>query len=180
MAETAQDNATRSNVSARDIAMAERQFVESVEKLETAKGRHRNLLKQLKATGINVDMLKAVVGLKRQDPDDVLGNQKDFIRYARTLNLPIGTQLNLLDAEIPADELESTEREEQVAWDAGEQGKVAGKAGHPAEGNPHNPGTLAHAAWNLGHTKGVEIREAGGVGKRGRPKKVTDPAEGSS
>lgn len=171
MAETARDDAARLNVTPQYIAQAAREFSDSQDALETAKGKHRNLIKKLKADGIAIDTLKLVLQLKRQDEADVLGNQREFIRYARILNLPIGTQLSLLDDEMPQDELDDKEREEQVAWDAGEQGKVAGKAGKPASGNPYPVGTLAYAAWDLGHKKGAEIREAGGVGKRGRPRK---------
>lgn len=180
MAQTAQADAARSNVSPQFVAQAERDFVESLEKLETAKGKHRNLLKQLKAGGINIDMLKTVVSLKRQDPEDVLGNQKDFIRYAKILALPIGAQLTLLDEEMPDDELGDEDRQQQEAWDAGQQGLNAGKAGKPESDNKHTPGSLAFAAWAEGHRRGTAIRTEGGVGKRGRPKKVTDTPEGTA
>lgn len=180
MAETARDDAKKHNVTPQFIASAERQFVESAEKLETAKGKHRNLIKQLKADGINIDKLKAVITLKRQDPTDVLGEYRDFIRYAKVLLLPIGAQLSLLDEEMPEDELDAQQAEEQVAWDAGEQGKAAGKSGATKESNPFQAGTLAFAAWDLCWSKGAELRAAGGVGKRGRPKKATDPAAGTA
>lgn len=179
MAISAQADVAKSNVSPQFIAKSERDFVESLEKLETAKGRHRNLIKQLKQAGINVEILKSIVSLKRQDPEDVLGNQKDFIRYAKVLALPIGAQLTLLDEELPDTDLDSAEREQQEAWDAGQAGLNDGKAGRPAQTH-HQPGTLAFSSYHEAHRRGSVIRQEGGVGKRGRPKKVTDTPEGSA
>lgn len=174
MAQTARDDAAQSNVTDDTISKGFREYEESVDKLETQKARHRNLVKRLKSYGIDTDTLKTVVAIKRRDPDDVLGEQRNFVRYCRVMALPIGQQLTLLNDDLPEVDVSAQEREQQEAWDCGEQGLRAGKNKEPASNNPYTPGQLNHAAWAEGHKRGAALAEEGLVHKRGRPKKTTE------
>lgn len=175
MANDARVDAARCNLTDDYIAEAARDLEDAKAKLETAKAKYRLTRKHLKSNGIHLGQLDAVLLLKKADADEVLGEQRTFIRYARVLALPLGSQLSLLDEEPPAVALSETAQEEQKAWDAGQQGYDAGKKGEPRENNRYPAGTLAFAAWDEGHRRGKAVLDEGLVPRRGRPPKA--PAE---
>lgn len=170
MAESASADAARTNVTPETILTARRERSEAKDALETAKARYRNIGKKIEAWGVNVQQLDRVIEFARRDQDELGQEFRTFIHYARVLNVPIGTQLSLLDDNGAAVDLSDKAREEQAAWDAGQQGMLAAKNQEPASNNPHEAGSLAHAAWAEAHRIQMAKLDSGLVVKRGRPK----------
>lgn len=164
-------NVGQPNVSAEIIQRARRERMDSRAALETAKARHRNVGKKIESWGLDLKQLDKAIEISRRDPDDLHDDFAVFIRYCRVLQIPLGTQLTLFDLELPEDSVSVTAAEEDAAWDAGQQGKIAGRNGEPSTNNPHAPGSLAFTAWSEGHRRGATERAEGLVVKRGRPRK---------
>jgi len=169
MAESASADAARTNVTPETILTARRERAEAKDALETAKARYRNCGKKIESWGIDIKQLDRVIEFARRDQDELGEEFRTFIHYARVLQVPIGTQLSLLDDQDKAVDLSERAKEEQAAWDAGQQGLNAAKNNEPASNNPFTAGTLAHSAWAEAHRQQRQKMEEGLVPRRGRP-----------
>ncbi len=136
--------------------------------LEEAQSAHQHALKKAKGAGINLDAFKAVLKARKAEPEQVEQNLRDFARYARWLEMPIGTQPGLFgdDAPVPDDKATTEQRE----WAADEAGYDAGRNGRNRGDCPFPLGTPFHARWDAGWIRGqAKLAEGLGPKKRGRP-----------
>jgi hypothetical protein len=137
--------------------------------LETAKARFRNCGKKIESWGVDLKQLDRVIEFARRDSDELKGEFHTFLHYCKVLQLPLGTQLSLLDDDVKVD-MSPGAKEEAEAWDAGQQGFAAGKNGEPPSNNKYPAGTLAFTAWEEARARGKAALEEGLVVRRGRPK----------
>ncbi len=171
MADTAGAQTARGNVPPETIIRARQDRTEAKALLETAKARFRACGKKIESWGVDLKELDKVIEFARRDQDDLRGEFSTFIHYCKVLQLPLGTQLSLLDDDAPPVDLSEADKEQAAAWDAGDQGYKAGKNGEPASNNTYPPGSLAFAAWAEYHKRGLALFQEGLVTKRGRPRK---------
>lgn len=119
--------------------------------LERAQGEYRAVLKRAKKAGIDTKALIAVRAIATSDdPAAEEAHLNTLLRYARYLDLPLGTQLGLFDDAAPS----AAARTEQAEWDAEDYGYRAGRGGQNRDDNPHAAGTAAHVRWDEGWHKG--------------------------
>lgn len=157
------------------IQTAERKKDEAVNALRSAR-------KAAKADGISLKTFDAVRHLAKLDEHEVTDDFNDMIRYARILQVPVYSQLELFAA--------PTAAEDQVIIKAGMNGLRAGRTGADAATNPYDPGSPAGQMWLEQWHKGqAELLSA--IKKipekepqpeqprrpRGRPRKEQKPAE---
>ncbi len=171
MAENAEAADGRGNVTPATIIRARQDRTEAKASLETAKARYRACGKKIESWGVDLKELDKVIEFARRDQEDLRGEFSTFIHYCKVLQLPIGTQLSLLDDDTTPVTLTDNDKEQAAAWDAGDQGYRAGKNGEPAANNTYPPGSLAFTAWAEYHKRGLALFQEGAVPKRGRPRK---------
>jgi ribosome modulation factor len=145
----------------RAVAAAKRTLAE-------AQSAHQHAMKKAKAAGINPAAFGAILQARKQEPEVIEQNMRDFARYARWLEMPIGTQPGLFGDDVPpVDEKAATEQRE---WAAEEAGYEAGRNGRNRSDCPFPAGSPFHARWDDGWVRGqAKIAEGLGPKKRGRP-----------
>jgi ribosome modulation factor/uncharacterized protein (UPF0335 family) len=115
---------------------------------EDAKAAWKSEVEAGKAGGIDIKALKLVLKLRKMDTREAQAMLRHAILYLRWLGLNLLDQEELFDSAGPS----TTGLTEQViathaAWEAGNQGYQAGKAGHPLDSNPYAPGTETNQRW---------------------------------
>lgn len=136
--------------------------------LEEAQSAHMHALKKAKGAGINMDSFKALLKARKEEPEQVEQNLRDFARYARWLEMPIGTQPGLFGDDAPP--VDDRAAAEQREWAAEEAGYEAGRNGRNRGDCPFPAGSPFHARWDAGWIRGqAKIAEGLGPKKRGRP-----------
>jgi hypothetical protein len=104
-----------SGVSPDDFLAHYRAVVAAKRALEEAQSAHQHALKKAKGAGINLDSFKAIMKARKAEPETVEQNLRDFARYARWLEMPIGAQPGLFADAVPAvDEKAQIEQRESV------------------------------------------------------------------
>jgi ribosome modulation factor len=125
-----------------------------------ANGSLRNILKRGKKDGINVKSLIAACEATKQEPDVVIRDLADTIRYMslRQIQVSRETLFDGWDTEIT-----QKSRAADDIWTAGERGYRAGRDGQKVEDSPYLPGTEYHAEWlrNWGQGQAAIARELG-------------------
>lgn len=119
--------------------------------IEEASGRHRSVMKRAKAAGCNPKIIALAIASKRQDPAIVSNEIRDTVRVLNLVGVTM-TQTDLFAGWSP----EVTEKAamEHDHFTADERGYDAGKAGQDRDGNPFEPGSPFHVAWDAGWLKG--------------------------
>lgn len=136
--------------------------------LEEAQSVHQHAMKRAKNAGINLDSFKAVIKARKVEPEVVEQNMRDFARYARWLEMPIGHQPGLFGDDAPP--VDDKAAAEQREWAAEEAGFEAGRNGRNRSDCPYELGTPFHQRWDSGWLRGqAKIAEGLGPKKRGRP-----------
>lgn len=133
----------------------------------SADGIFRKRLQVFKKAGGDVDALLGALKDRLLDPEEVTRRIRNYNRYARLMNLPIGAQMGLFDdGETVATKTENDARDagpvvlndkaltaiEQDGFDAGMAGKTL--ASGYEEGSP--PDLAFGAGWRRGQEKLVE------------------------
>jgi hypothetical protein len=144
-----------SNVTAGLVQHWGRELSKTQMAVTEAMGVHRSRVKAAKNAGVDTKALLAGLQMRKRDPEEVMAEVKNGLRYLAFLGLPIGAQAGLFsnDGEI-ADQLTDTERAQQAEWEAQVAGYSAGRAGQHRDANPHPPGTPHHVAWDEHYLKG--------------------------
>ncbi len=125
---------------------------EEIEELTTQRksrvGEVRSLYKSAKQAGINIDMLQVQIRNRNREPDAVLQDTKDFLRYGNLFNMPLH-QADLFDDDLPQLDPNSEAGRTQAVYDAAEQGYRAGMNGWPIDSCPFHQTTDSeeHQAW---------------------------------
>lgn len=113
------------------------------------RGRYRSLCKAAKTDGVDIDAMIKVLNAAKQDPSKRQLELETFVRYAKLMDVAIGTQFDLFGFEVPV----------QVATDnakhnATRAGQMAGKRGeHRLDSNPHDPASELYVAFDTGWMK---------------------------
>lgn len=134
-------------------------------------GRYRSVLKDAEKAGVPSKALTTWLANKDVDADILLAEQRAYLRVARLMGMPIGTQLSFEDA--PASDAASTDRGvmQERAYQAG---LTAGKAAETfdAERYPNDPDcqTRYEQGWHDGQDEHVQAL-------RGNGKAESDGAE---
>src|SRR3954451_12085083 len=113
--------------------------------------------KAAKAAGVDLDALKLLESLSKLDADEAAVQLRHVQRYARWAELPIGTQLNLLDGEETPEGPSQEDQQKQRDWAAGEAGLLAGKSGRIRLDNNHPAGSSEYVAWDKAWLRGNKI-----------------------
>lgn len=111
--------------------------------------------KAAKNAGIDLAALSWLEKLTDLDTDEAEMQLRHLTTYAQWLSLPIGMQLNMFGQPEPAT-VDAKTAAEHREWQAGEDGLMAGRAGHERDTNLKDPGSAEHAAWDLGWRHGHE------------------------
>lgn len=160
MAKSAKEDSKILNVTAATVLAAVRELTDYQDKVVTAQSLYRNRRKYWKAEGVNLTQLDAILALKRMDESDVIAQELDRTRYAAWLNVDLGTQGDLFGEELETD---AEYVDELAKYDATRDGRNFGLRGEGPEFNPHEPGTIAHVAWETGRADNFN---AGAVDKK--------------
>jgi len=117
------------------ITAAERKKDEAVNAL-------RNARKAAKADGVQLKALDAVRVLAKLDSHELTQDFNDIVRYARLLQVPLYSQLDMFDAP------DGSSDEADIIAKAASDGLRAGRLGETADSaNPYDPGSPAGQAW---------------------------------
>lgn len=141
------DDATILDFSRRIISKGE-QIEEITTQRKSLVGEIRSLYKSAKGAGINIDMLQVQIKNRRREPDAVLQDTKDFLRYGNLFQMPLH-QADLFDDDLPVLDPNSQEARVQAEYDAAEQGYRAGLNGWAIDSCPfhHAQDSQEHVAW---------------------------------
>ena len=121
--------------------------------LDEANGRYRAAKKLAEGAGVDLKTLGLLEQLAKLDDGEADSRLNKLFRYAGWLDLPIGTQIDLFQAE-PRKEKADAEHSE---WAATEAGIESGKHGANRDDNPFVPGSPLHVKWDGGWLRGQEI-----------------------
>lgn len=109
------------------------------------------LKKAAKADGIDLGALKRIEAYRKLDEDEVEIQIRHVTQYAGFLGMSLGTQTSL---PLPPDQ------PEQMEWEAGEAGYLAGKGGKLRSDNPFPEGSPLFVAWDKQFVRGLKILAA--------------------
>ncbi len=155
------------NLSAEQIADKQKAILENAVLLEKEMDALKVQVKSISAKiGVNKkDFKKAggekddydwYLGARRRDPDDIDNETRRRNRNAKFMNLPIGTQLGLLDdGDSVAASIEKTAPKKSDVFDAGEEGYQAAFQSATKDDNPHEDGSPDFLKWHAGWERGI-------------------------
>jgi ribosome modulation factor len=132
-----------------------RKLISSQQDIDVYVGVHRNVVKQAKKAGINTKKILESIKARKLNLPEVIQDVKDYIRYCALQNMPV-RQDDIFPA--PSEEEVASEQrsEDDLAWDAGQQGYSAGLAGRKVDECPHVPGSANDAEWRRQWQRGQE------------------------
>jgi ribosome modulation factor/uncharacterized protein (UPF0335 family) len=135
---------------AKRISDGRTEIKDITEERKTKVAEVRGIWKEAKQAGINNEALKRAIEDRDRSPDDVLAEEKSYLRYANLFRMPV-TQIDLFGGvDDPDGQLESTEIREAAVDHAGRRGFDAGKQGVDASFCPYLPDaeeSELHQAW---------------------------------
>lgn len=149
--ETASER-TKSNVSNKLISDYMREAAESKRAIDEATAVHRTILKRAKASGVNQRALLEALSARKNDPDKVIMEMKDTIRYLEIGGIPL-SKSGLFD-NLTAEPVDERTQEERGLWAAEEAGYNCGIANGARDDNVFAPGLPTHAKWDEGFLRG--------------------------
>lgn len=151
------EQAPGSNVSNEAIAQFAIEAGKAQREIDEATGRKRAVLKRAKAAGVDTKALLAALALKKLDPDVVLQQQRDLIRYVGIIApyVPM-TQAELFQG-LDTAPLAERAAQDMTTWEAEERGYNAGIAGGGMDDCPFEPGTPAYVAFHEGFIRGQSV-----------------------
>lgn len=101
----------------------------------------RNARKAAKADGVSLKALDAVRVLAKLDSHELTQDFNDIVRYARLLQVPLYSQLDMFDAP------DGSTDEEDIIARAASDGLRAGRMGEEGKTTKYDPGSPAGQAW---------------------------------
>lgn len=130
-----------------------RQYQTQKRSCQEANGVLRNIVKRAKADGINVTAMIATCEATKLDPDTVVKNVHDTVRYMSLRSIPVTAEaiFQNWDTRIT----EKSQAEDDI-WTAEDQGYKAGRHGAAVESCTYHPGTELHVAWMTWWHRGQE------------------------
>lgn len=134
------------------IAFHASQIDQAKERLNTANGEYRAVVKKAKAAGCKTSVLLEVLREKKQDLDQVNIDLKDKLYYRDILGMPVDQKYLFGSPKVSAEV-----REQVTIQDAEAAGFIAGKSGADRGDNRHPAGSAMFAAWDRGYLKGQEV-----------------------
>lgn len=152
--ETASTRA-KSNVSNDVIWGFMQEAAESRRAIDEATAVHRTILKRAKSAGVDQKILADAISARKQDPDKVVMDLKNTIRYYEIGGIPL-SKSGLFD-NLSADPVDERTQEEQGLWAAEEAGYNCGIANGARDDNPFPPGVETHAKWDEGFQRGKKF-----------------------
>lgn len=130
-----------------------RAVVTTKREADEAQGRYRAARKKLRDAGADMGAYALMESLAKLGEEEANRRMNDAMRYGRFLGLPIGTQLQLLEDDLPR--VPEKAKAEHTEWEATEAGILAGKAGYGrVDDNPFQAGSPLYVAWDEGWLKG--------------------------
>jgi hypothetical protein len=136
-----------------EVVVIMREYDKQRRRCDEENGVLRNIVKRGKAAGINTKAMIATYLARRLDPDVVLADMRETIRYMSLRNIPM-TQ-SLLFEGWDAD-LTDRSRSESSLWEAQEQGYRSGRSGSTPDDAPYPAGSPLHVEWIRGLNNGRE------------------------
>jgi len=115
-------------------------------KVDEENGVLRAILKRLKSSGINTKAMIATVQASKKDPQEVLSDTREMLRFMALRNMPT-TQMDLFPDGESAIRVAENARAKDAEWTVDEAGYRAGFNAVPAEDNPHPPGSEFFVIW---------------------------------
>jgi hypothetical protein len=144
------------NVSDETVLGIMREYALQRRKCDEENGVLRSILKRGKSAGINTKQLIAAHQATKLEPDVVLRDLRDYIRYCALRNMPT-TQTDLFGDDAPAPASARTDQQDSFAAD--DEGYSAGMGGQTADDNPKLPGSIEYVAWEQGRVKGAQAKQ---------------------
>ncbi len=149
---------------ARSHTISPEAFLRHDEEMRTAKREKDDaaaalarIKKTAKNDAVDLKAYKFIEQLRRLEDDEQIIFVRHVMQYIEWLQMPIGTQFSLMDApKVPP--VKQKAKAEHEAWQAGEDGLLAGREGRAASSNPFIPGTDKYAAWARRHADGLAER----------------------
>lgn len=149
------------------------------ETMRSLRRRKKDIRSAIEANGISIDEFDRSLKDRARSDDELEASTRQYQRNLAWLNKPLNFQSDL---GLPPDTAKDTTaanlyRLKQVDI----AGHTAGRAGHDARGNPHNPGTEEFARWQNAWVRGqgdkvhAEIKPTDPTKRgRGRPRKTAE------
>jgi hypothetical protein len=114
--------------------------------------------KAAKNVGIDLSALKLVEQMRKLDDDEAEIVVRHAFEYAAWLGTPLGTQAALFPDVTMT--VEAKAQGEQLEWEAGEAGYLAGKGGKLRDDNPFPLESPLYVAWDKAWIRGLKINAA--------------------
>lgn len=172
---------------------AVREIVLARQKAETANAGLRNAFKRAQNSGFDLKQLKAVLAMRDKDPVELEQEMAVQRRYMILAGLPVGTQMEMFDAEktgqaateAALDGLSDEDRHAAAMFDAEQKGYHSGRRAEKLpDCNPYKAGEEAFTEFERGYWRGQEAialemrpKDAPKPVKPGRRKKSDNPED---
>lgn len=114
---------------ARSLLDEKQTLGEVMESASASRGRSRAIYKRAKSAGISKDVLKRVVDDLGRDPDELLAEEREYLRIASLMRMPL-RQTDLFPEQAAQSEMTGEEKSAHDLWVARNEGYTAGRAGH--------------------------------------------------
>jgi len=122
-------------------------FEEKQAEAKKAQALYRATLKDAKKAGVDQDSIIWLIASRKREPGDIDRETRNRNRIAKLMQLPIGTQLGLLDdgttVATAVDDAKQAEQADNSYFD----GYEAGKLGKPHSSCEHAEGTQQRESW---------------------------------
>jgi ribosome modulation factor len=140
------------NWSTNDVLIYQRERAEQERKVHTEQAALRNIDKRAKDSGLPVEVIKAVIKLRKRDKTEAEVWINQFLRIGAANGI-VGPQLNIFGQE----GFEPTDEQQQMVnlATAEDRGFQAGRGGMGKDANPYQPGTEESQAWVKWWANGV-------------------------
>lgn len=135
----------------------ERELAEVAETRRSLNRRRKDLRKNMEAAGIDIAMFDRVLLDVELLPAEREAQDREYRRMMEWRNAPPGFQPSI-DLQTDDEGLAALNEYELHAIDG--EGFDSGRAGHPAQDNPHRPGSEAHQRWSNAWIRGQAAKVA--------------------
>lgn len=180
-----------SNVTSETFLTVYDEAVDAKAVMDSARGKYQAVFKKAEQLGINRAMLSQAIKAAAQDRDKREINHRDYVKYMRWLNMPLGGQFDMdLGGEAPrgADDGEEDGGEQETPTDeaaaqhrlkeAEREGFDAGKMGADlGRSNPFQPGSEEAQRFSTGWTRGQADAVSTMAPTPGRTRRIATPPE---
>jgi ribosome modulation factor len=144
-----------SNVTPETKANWMRKYITAKRDVDTYVAMLRNVVKGAKKAGVKTKPMIEAVKDSEMDLPDIITNTREYLQFLSLRNMPV-TDQDLFPAADQKEIIAKQRSDDDRAWEAGDAGYEAGKAGRKIEECQHQPGTLEFDAWRRGWGVGQE------------------------